>query len=376
MIALKKYLLAFCCFAGAWSGAWAQASIDGDWIDRLAEEDDWVSWVDALGRPETVNKLYIKNLAELDTAVLKTFHHLTGLIIVDSPLPSLDFLKYYPDLTVFECQGNKLRSLKGIEVLTKAEAITIKANFVKDVHPLDSLLHLKMLNLSDNDISNISSLSHLEHITHLDLGKNRIRDLEAIRGWRQLEFLSVYGCYELSDIGPVADFRNLRSLNLGLLDIPGFSISLLDSIPGLEILQVQGMVHGNAEVAHIAKHLQLKELTMGQNDKVTDVSGLAPLVQLEYLDIHSNNVSEISVVSYMPRLIKLVMYKNHVKDLRPLGECLGLRALFLFENPVENFEVLYDLPKLQHLHVDRSAFDKESAAELRVRLPDTEISFM
>lgn len=374
MIAWKKWLLALCCVLMAGSDAAAQN--DGDWIDRLAVEKDWVRWIDAVGRPETVTKLYIKNREPLDTLVLNTFHNLTGLIIVDSPLPDLDFLKNFTDLTVFECQGNKLRSLEGIQHLKKATEISIKSNFITDVSPLDSLTQLKMLNLYENDIANISPISHLRNITHLDLSKNQIRNIDALEGWDQLQYLSVYSCYNLQNIDPIANIRKVKHLNISFLDISDFSLHLLDSLTQLENLRIQGMVHSNEEVKLLGKHTTLIGLTMGRNDNVSDISPLHTLEKLEYLDIHSNDVSDISVTSNFPRLVKLVMYRNHVTDLRPLEECLELRALFMFENPIEDYEIVYQLLKLQHLHVTKADFTKESAGELKTRLPKTKIVFM
>jgi len=354
---------------------WGQ-QLDADWIDRLKKEDDWVRWVDAIQRPETVNKLYIKNNDVLDTNTLRTFHHLTGLIVVDSHTDNLDFLRFFPDLTVFECQGNGLKSIEGIDSLKKLTDLSIRSNFVKDISPLRSMSQLKTLSLYENEIETVDPLMDLTNLTHLDLSKNNITHIDSLYWMTDLRFLSLYRCPYLKNIDPVQNFRQLEHLNISALDMPNFSIALLDSITTLRELRVQGMVHSDKEVQNIAHHRELRSLNMGRNDNVTDISPLDSLIHLEYLDIHSNNVSDISIVSSFPRLVKLVAYRNNISDLRPLAECLELKALFIHENPIEDYEPVTGLPGLQHLHIQKSHFTKESAYELRDKLPRAQIQFM
>ncbi len=374
MIAIKKFFSLLACLLLAFNIS--QAQDDGDWINRLKEERDWVPYRRAIQNPDQVKKLYIKNKAPLDLVALKTFGDLEGLIIADSEIEDLSWLADFPNLKVFECQGNGLRSLEGIEVLTKAEEISVKSNFIADLTPLKGLTQLKMLNLYENEITQIDSIAHLNQITHLDLAKNKITSIAPLAEWRDLHYFSVYSCYELHDVGVVANFTKLSSLNLSFIDAPNLSMTLLDSMDNLEFLMVQGVLGSNEDLKHIGSHLSLKAVTMGKNDEITDISYLSDLVNLEYLDIHSNNVSDIRVVGFMPELVKIVMYRNQITDITPLKDCLKLKSLFMFENPIENYSPLLGMPQLQHLHLTKADFNKAKAEALKTRLPNTKIVYM
>lgn len=365
--------MAFCiglCFGTG------MAQDDGDWINRLKAEKDWVPWTKAVRNPDQVKKLYIKNKAPLDLEALYTFRNLTGLIIADCRIDDLLWLKDFPNLTVFECQGNQLHSLEGIQALTQAEEISVKSNFITDLTPLKDLTGLTMLNLYENEITSLDSIAHLNQITHLDLGKNKITSIEPIRDWTRLHYFSVFSCYDLKSIDGLEAFTQLSSLNLSFLDIPGMSYSILDSMENLEYLCVQGALSSDADLAYIGQHTGLKSLTMGKNDAISELSYLADLTELEYLDIHSNNVSDIRVVGFMPKLIKLVMYRNQITDISPLEPCTELRSLFMFENPIESYRPLGQMTRLQHLHLSKSDFNAERAAALKKRLTATKIVYM
>ncbi len=374
MIAWKHGLLSSLLIVLTFGGLMGQD--DGDWINRLKEERDWVPYAKAIRNPDQVKKLYIKNKAPLDLVVLNTFGDLEGLIIADSEIEDLHWLTQFPNLKVFECQGNGLRSLEGIQVLTKAEEISVKSNFISDLSPLKDLSQLKMLNLYENEITTIDSIAHLSQITHLDLAKNKITSIDSIAFWTNLEYLSVYSCFNLKSIDPIANFRKLNSLNLSFLEVPNISMQVLDSIENLEYLCVQGVLESNQDLNPISRHLELKALTMGKNDSITDLSVLSDLSKLEYLDIHSNNVSDIRVVGFMPELVKIVMYRNKVSDITPLKDCLELRSLFMFENPIGSYGPLLHMSQLQHLHLTKDDFNKAKAEALKSRLPQTKIVYM
>lgn len=374
MIAFKHSIISLLLVLVTFGGLTAQD--DGDWINRLKEEKDWVPYAKAIRNPDQVKKLYIKNKAPLDLVALNTFGDLQGLIIADSEIEDLSWLVDFPNLKVFECQGNGLRSLKGIEVLTKAEEISVKSNFISDLSPLKGLTQLRMLNLYENEITSIDSIAHLSQITHLDLAKNKITSIDSIAHWTNLEYFSVYSCSTLANVDAVANFRKLNSLNLSFLEMPNLSMVILDSIENLEYLCVQGVLQNNDALKPISKHLGLKALTMGKNDSISDLSYLADLAKLEYLDIHSNNVSDIRVVGFMPELVKIVMYRNKISDITPLMDCLELRSLFMFENPIESYSPLLKMSQLQHLHLTKADFNKAKAEALKTRLPQTKIVYM
>lgn len=372
---MKKLLHAFFVFALVWVAIPQLSQAQADEMDRFIKEKDWTPWKQAILKPDTVTKLFIRDRSPLNYEMLPSFTNLKGLIIYDSPLPDLSFLEHFPHLRILEVQGNSLRTLKGIENCRKLEEFATQSNFVADLGPMDSLLNLTRIVVYDNEITSLAPIGHLQKVTHLDVSKSKIKTLFHISQWSQLTYLSVYKCYELTDISAVQNFTELTDLNISFLPIPDFSLALLAEHKSLKDLRIQGMVKSNEELQYIMHHTTITDLTMGKNDGVTTIDSLRFLVNLKYLDIHSNNVDDLYTVRNFPKLVKLVMYRNKVRDISPLLSCPDLRSLFMHENPIQDYSPLFQMGYLQHLNVNRSDFDKNSEKQLRQALRSTGISF-
>ena len=369
---LSKIWCVFLLFLSLALGLQAQEEEE---MSRFFREKDWVTWQQGIGNPQAVRKLFIRDKQPLDYEALKHFTNLEQLIVYESPLPDLDWLRDYPKLKVIEFQGNSLRSLEGIQVLPHLQEFACNANFVSDLSPLDSLLDLRWIQLYDNDIQSLEPIGHLQKVTYLDVSRNQIRSLKPIANWTWLTNLAVYNCDNLIDISEIANFKNLTALNISFLPIPDFSLKMLEDHKQLENLRIQGMVKSNEELQYIMHHDKLLQLTMGKNDGVTTIDSLRYLTKLVYLDIHSNEVSDISVVRNFPKLVKFVIYLNDITDVSPLLNCPELRSLFMHENPVKDFGPLSQMAWLQHLSVDQKSFSKDQAIALKKALKATDIAF-
>lgn len=352
------------------------AQAQEDEMNRFFTEKDWVPWKKGLEDPWAVKKLFIKDKNPVNYGLLRDFKNLTGLIVYDSPMQDLTFLADHPNLTVFEIQGNSLKTLEGIQNLPKLEEFSCHSNFIRDLSPLDSLEHLRVIRLYDNELETLAPIAHLDSVIFLDVSKSKITSIAPIAGWTHLKVLSLYKCEYLTDVNAIANFRDLTDLNISFLDIPDFSLVILDSLRKLQNLRVQGMVHSDKELNHIMYHTDLEQLTMGKNDNVTTIDSLYLLKKLKYLDIHSNNISSIAILHDFYNLVKLVMYRNKVADISPLLNCTEMRSLFVHENPIEDYSPLYQMGFLQHLNIDKTAFEKNEAIQLRRALRSTKISFM
>lgn len=348
---------------------------DEEEMSRFFREDDWLTWRQGVAQPDTVKKLFIRDKQPLDYETLKKFTALEGLIIYESPLPNLDFLADFPDLKILEFQGNTLRSLEGIQVLRNLEEFSCNANFVRDLTPLDSLLKLTFLHVYDNDVESLKPIGHLKQITQLDVSRNNIRSLKPIADWTDLTYLSVYNCANLLDISEVENFKLLKHLNISFLDIPDFSLEMIKDHDSLTNLRIQGMVKSNSELQYIMHHTQLVQVTMGKNDSVTTLDSLRNLVELKYLDIHSNNIKDLSPLNNFPKLVKLVAYRNKIEDISVLLNCKELHSAFLHENPIKDYSPLFQMGYLQYLSLDRDAFSKIQVIELKRALDRTSVSF-
>jgi|GEM_PF-1978594 Leucine-rich repeat (LRR) protein len=351
----------------------AQEVEDGS---RFVYEKDWTPWKKAIQFPDTVQKLWINTGDPFVFSKLSQFSNLKGLIITEHPLTHLRWVDMFPNLEVLEVTGNGLVSLEGIESLSKLREFSCASNFITDLGPLLQLDSLEVLSVYNNDIKDLNQLSKMKPLRSLDLSLNPIQNLDPIAGWESLESFSVYRCTQLTDIDPVYKWTNLKELNISFLNLPEFNLAYLRNHTNLVGLRIQGMVKTNSELRHLSGMKSLEQLTMGKNDSIVSIAELKTLVNLRYLDIHSNNISEIEVVRNMPRLVKVVMYRNKIKDISPLLACPEMRALFMHENPVKDYNPIYQMGYLQYLNLDKDDFGSTQRETIKKALPTVQVGYM
>jgi thiol-disulfide isomerase/thioredoxin len=111
---------------------------------------------------------------------------------------------------------------------------------------------------------------------------------------------------------------------------------------------------------------------------VADVSPIAQLTELEYLDLDANNISDLTPLSSLEKLTTLylsfnlisdvssltkltaletlVLWGNRVVDVRPLAGLRGLAHLDLGENDIADISPLASLTGLQSLYLSYNSF--------------------
>jgi internalin A len=82
-------------------------------------------------------------------------------------------------------RSNKIKSLKGIEKLTKMYKCIIDLSFnqIESIEELSVLKNIDFLQLRSNKIKHLEPLENLTELTYLDLRKNQI---ESIKGLQKL----------------------------------------------------------------------------------------------------------------------------------------------------------------------------------------------
>jgi hypothetical protein len=91
---------------------------------------------------------------------------------------------------------------------------------------------------------------------------------------------------------------------------------------------------------------------------VTDITPIASLKHLEYLEIFHNNITDVSCLKDLKYLMDLNLVKNKVKDLTPLAEIKSLQRLWIHladrDNPgspdAETLKMLQEA--LPNCHID------------------------
>ena len=101
---------------------------------------------------------------------------------------------------------------------------------------------------------------------------------------------------------------------------------------------------------------RLRVLILGENQKLKNIEVLAELKDLEYLELFTCGIKDITPLTKLPNLIDLNLANNSVADWRPLKEMKQLKRLWISDMGVH-------------------AMTAAEKAELQEALPDTKIMY-
>jgi internalin A len=136
----------------------------------------------------------------------------------------------------------------------------------------------------------------------------------------------------------VSELKKLKALNLAR---PGVTVDYLDPC--------------------IFPHLTgLHELFLGPG-KLSDISVLAKLENLESLRASMNKVSDISPLSGLKKLDRLDLGRTEVKDIKPLSGLENLTELMLDHTKVTDIAPLASLEKLKTLSISGAPVENPMA---------------
>lgn len=91
---------------------------------------------------------------------------------------------------------------------------------------------------------------------------------------------------------------------------------------------------------------------------LTDITPIASLKHLEYLEIFHNDITDVSCLKDLKYLMDLDMVQNNVQDLSPLAEIKSLKRLWIYRN----------------IKSDLNSPDEETVRMLQEALPDCHIA--
>jgi Leucine-rich repeat (LRR) protein len=143
-----------------------------------------------------------------------------------------------------------------------------------------------------------------------------------------------------------AELVGMTSLNAswrGIVDLTG-----LEHATSLTHLDL----HSNniSDISALASLTNVCELHLGWN-QVSDISALAYLTSLTWLDLDSNQISDISAVADLTGLTDLYLGWNQIGNISAIASTTGMRILDLAGNKVSNISPLAGLTNLRELYL-------------------------
>lgn len=264
------------------------------------------------------------NISELRSKVLSDCHQLSELSVANNQIEQIferAFFGLYL-LKTLDLSNNKIESLS---------AETFKP-----------LVQLKNLRLNNNQIGAIDydHFLHNVNLQMLDLSYNSVAVIEegSFSKLKELLTLSI----EFNPNLNVVDLMKMDKLR----DVIVNNASLLQLHIPKSVVVVDAN-YNQIEHLSIESNSSLERLSL-QNNRLRNINELAKAINLTYLDLSSNNISDFDFAHLM---------KTNISD------------LVLLENPIHKFNVssLMSLPKMKMLEISLSFLDIETLAELLVQ---------
>ena len=178
------------------------------------------------------------------------------------------------EAVVREALGNPDRVLVP-EDFTSIIVLDLSECGVDDTSFLSEFTNLQELDLSWNILSDSTSLPELKHLTKLDLSYNFISEIQVLSSYTELTELSLRA-------------NNLTSLSNTVVS------SETEAFEETEAAETLAVFDGLSK---------LTRLDLSYN-MLTDVSELAGLTALEYLNLENNRVIDFSPVEFVAELIR------------------------------------------------------------------------
>ncbi|MFJ8526346.1 leucine-rich repeat domain-containing protein [Bacillus cereus] len=311
--------------------------------------------------------------------------------------------------------NNNITNLESISKMESLTQLAVSDAEIRDITPLAKMKNLQSLDLEENYISDVSSLSELTNLYELNLNSNEISDVRPIQEFgkrfvvkvhRQKVFLNEGVANENIKI-PIYDLNGEPLQNIGWVseggthnngfvkwDSPGeksyeFNLETGSSENKIRFngTVIQKIVATQADLSvipdkklreHINKHslgrtdlntpiakedlLKVKTLkiTDGQNNGITDLSGLEYMTNLEDLTLEKFELKHIDFISNLKNLKSVNLANNKIENLEPLAKLEKLAVLNINNNNNQNIKPLFTLNSLKKLNVSANKINNES----------------
>ena len=121
---------------------------------------------------------------------------------------------------------------------------------------------------------------------------------------------------------------------------------------------------------------KIKSVKIHHAGNMDDISLLSKMKNLEHLDLTNGKILEdISPLSNLEKLRRVVLFGNKVSDLKPLSKLVNLEELDLTYCPVTDIRPLFGLGKLRDVILGKGEIPEEQLAKFKSLHPHIVLSY-
>lgn len=274
-----------------------------------------------------------------DYSFLPSLTELKTLTMTDS-LVSAELLGYIaalPQLENLTLSGCGLSNIQPLAEAAKLTVLDLSDNSISDIGALASFPNLTYANLTRNAISSIEPLKNLTNLQELYLAENDLTTLDALSGFRQLKILDITD-NDVTSIAPLAPMRELTELSAGgnaltdasglagcvsltRLDLSNNALTNVDAVKNLTLLTHLNFSHNAVKtMPNLSGLSSLQQFYASYNADLDDISSLAGLEMLNYVDVDYTAVDDILCLKVCPNLVQVNAFGSKVRDAKELTD--------------------------------------------------------
>lgn len=213
---------------------------------------------------EDINlEIYIKKIVEnnIDKIFLSDIYNISKLDFRSWPLISIKGIQHLVNLQILNLYGSKMNNISYLGELNNLEELNISwadniseintlkklkklkslkafySSGIKDFSPIESIITLEKLDISQNTLSRGDFLKSLINLNDLSISKNNLTDINFLENCLKLEILDISG-NNITNIEILSKFKNLVKLDISANNIT--NIDSLLTLPNLKYLDLRG----------------------------------------------------------------------------------------------------------------------------------------
>ncbi|CAL6059791.1 leucine_Rich repeat family protein [Hexamita inflata] len=308
----------------------------------------------------------------------------------DPEITNLRFLEKFDILTLKYNVSNNMSVKLSSNTITE---LTLK----QLVHFVDKYMQQYVLNVDDLELQNLETLvlennklengqlfnlNKFKKLSNLNVSLNNV-DLTHIHNIIGLTQLSVQGC-GLKNIDQIISLVNLKELNLS--KNIGINLGPLCKVTSITKLLIRECCLKKNQINQIAplSNLEVLDVSFNQLQNIDSLSGLINLkelvldscglrqlsalkylVNLRNLNLYNNSNIDVTELQYLKNITHLNLYQCGFVSIHVLRPLMNLQSLNISENKIVFFDIdLNELKKLEKLNVDGNLINDITSTEI------------
>ncbi len=348
-----------------WETVWE----DPDMIGTLAADPSFIPFINGCPYARVSIDLYNYPGGSMpDLSPFYAFREVTELNLYGITVNNLDFLRNFPHVNTLTLNLNDCENMESLRVLEDNAYLTlfIYADeqqtldaFFAAVNGFTQIGSLWLHSRYADDISGLSALSGCTYMEQLILHMDMLADVSPVAAFPQLTDFGLFSM-ECESIAPLKTLVNLTSIDLrgySYAEEPPFNevpdgkltdISAIACMSNLQRVYIQEMPVSDISVINGLQ--QLESLTVSEG-LVADISSLTDLPVLRSVRLSQNRITDLSALAVFSALEEFDAASNQISDISVFSSMTGLTSIRLSMNPITDIRALSHFPAETQLYL-------------------------